>query len=171
MRQHARSSVVIRAAGAIQAIIGLRDDASSKTNTPSWRSAFIRVPSIPERRDPIPIGGCHRDIDERKRFPKKEGPSVKKTSVTDGFFWHCKARSGPSSNPYQPHALPGRLHSRSPLPASLCIRPATHCHFTSSDHSTPDRISNHSVPASASGIFPASRRPSVHRSAGTAAQG
>jgi hypothetical protein len=37
------------------------------------------------------------------RDSKKEGRNLQKTSVTDGFFWRCKARSGtviePISNP------------------------------------------------------------------------
>jgi hypothetical protein len=37
------------------------------------------------------------------RDSEKEGRNLQKTSVTDGFFWRCKARSGtviePISNP------------------------------------------------------------------------
>ncbi len=56
MRQQARSSVVIGASRATQAIVGARNDTSSKTKTPNCRSALMRFPSIPEFRDPMLIG-------------------------------------------------------------------------------------------------------------------
>src|SRR5580704_18991235 len=46
------------------------------------------------------FGYCSRDL---CRDSEKEGRNLQKTSVTDGFFWRCKARSGtviePISNP------------------------------------------------------------------------
>ncbi len=42
------------------------------------------------------------------RDSEKEGRNLQKTSVTDGFFWRCKARSGTIIEPKSPsHRLSG----------------------------------------------------------------
>src|SRR5258708_10703168 len=76
MRQHARSSVDICAPGIIQAIAGVRHDASTKTKTPNWRRAPIRLSSIPEIRDPTPIGVfSQKCVDLKIVLPSMCGPS------------------------------------------------------------------------------------------------
>jgi hypothetical protein len=50
------------------------------------------------------------------RDSEKEGRNLQKTSVTDGFFWRCKERSGTVIEPISnPRPLPCR-----PLPFRLC---------------------------------------------------
>jgi hypothetical protein len=53
-----------------------------------------------DRRKAIPDGTRTRDL---CRDSEEEGQRLQKTSVTDGFFWRCKVRSGtviePISNP------------------------------------------------------------------------
>jgi nucleotide-binding universal stress UspA family protein len=70
----------------------------------------------------------------------------------------------------QQYLMPSRREDEQGTPL-LRLRRGVHYEVTSSVQSIPDMISNHSVPASASGSCLASRRLSVHTSVGTVAQG